>query len=167
MIQPGSFTGAGIALTYNVKVPLPQDTPYVVSAFIRRPLSEGSLAHIYLDGGQTGHFDGFSAVNTSAATTDWQFVWGVFESPHDTTISPRIVLDFNVANSDVVYVDQFALTPYSQFITPDSLQPDQEPGAIAMGTGPVVPEPAVTWSLLGMTLPAFVVSKWIRRNRRA
>lgn len=158
VIQPSPFTGPGIALTYDASIPLLSDTPYVLSAFIRRPLAEGSLAHIYLDGGL-----GLPStpVNTSATTGEWQFVWGVFETPNNNrTLTPRIVLDFNVGTNDIVYVDQFALTPYSLFTTPISLEPDQEPGAT------VVPEPAITWSLLGMTIPALLAGKWIQRNRQ-
>ena len=141
LIQPGTFNGIGVALSYDGKLQV--NVQYVLSAFIRRPTPDGSLAHIYIDnGGNQGDHQVFA----SAATSEWQFVWGVY-SVSATGLTPRIVMDTKVGPNDVLYVDEFAATPLSQFHPPVA----------------GVPEPAVTWSLLGMTLPAFLVRKWIRR----
>jgi hypothetical protein len=147
VIHPGTFSGSGIALSYDGAFSVGAGTQYVLSAFIRRPSPGGSLAHIYIDNGDNA---GDYSVNTSAATDGWQFVWGVYTAPQHTGVTPRVVVDFQVSPTDVVYVDEFAFTPLADF------QPPVQ----------AVPEPAVTWSLLGMTLPALLARKWIRRAQR-
>ena len=145
VIQPGTFTGSGIALSYDGRIPVNPGDQYVLSAFIRRPTPDGSAAHIYIDNGNNpGDHQTFTLPNTS----QWQFVWDVYTMPAGGTgITPRVVLDFNVNPNDVVYVDQFAYTPLSQF------QP------------PSVPEPG-TLSLLGLTLPVAWGWKRARLNDR-
>lgn len=147
LIQPGTFTGIGVGLSYDGKLIPPGGEDYVLSAFIRRPTPGGSLAHIYIDNGDN---PGDHKVDVLATTSEWQFVWGIYHY-QGAGVTPRIVMDTKVTPSDVLYVDEFAFTPLSEFQLPVE----------------TVPEPAVTWSLLGMTIPAFLASKWIRRNRRA
>jgi hypothetical protein len=111
-IQPGNNSGAGIALTLGSVFFLPS-TPHVLSGWVRRSDTTSANADIYLDlWGAAGGF----RVDT-APQPGWQFVYGVF-TPTGGQIGIRAVMDQTVASSEVVLVDELAITPLASFAPP-------------------------------------------------
>ncbi len=122
-----SFNGPGFALNHNVSVQ--SGVSYVLSGFFNTAsLTEGDQMYIDLNDVSFEH----SCV-APTGVAGWQFVWWSFTVPsgyHSLTV--RLVRDGNVVQGHYGYVDEVALTPVSEFATPE-----------------VVPEPA-TLLLLAM-----------------
>lgn len=116
-IQPGNNSGAGIALTLGSVFTLPP-TPHVLSGWIRRSDTTSTNADIYLDlWGAAGGF----RVDT-APRPGWQFVYGTF-TPAGGQFGIRTVMDQVVSSSEVVLVDELAITPLSSFVPPVAAVP--------------------------------------------
>ena len=112
-IDPGHFSGSGLAVTYNGIFHLTPGHVYVLSAFVRRPNPEASLAHIYLDLWAPPGI----AVPSTNSTADWQFIYGTFTAT-TAPVTTRAIVDFNVNVSDVAYFDEIAITPVEEFVPP-------------------------------------------------
>lgn len=111
----GAFQGPGITLEYRSGFNLLPSTVYVVSAFLRVHSQTSTNARIYLD---LWDVPGDPAILADRTTTDWQFVWGLFDSRNTTWVGFRVVADSYLQEGDSVDIDEIAITPLESFQLP-------------------------------------------------
>ena len=117
-IRPGTFKGAGVAITYNGIYCLKPGREYILSGFIKRPHSDNSRAHVYFDLWLQRNP---LLVSSTNLTTEWQFVYGAFTASNDP-VTARATIDSEVAETDVSYFDELAITPIEDFVPPTILR---------------------------------------------
>jgi len=145
------LSGFGIGLSGPARTfaEVPNDgQAWVLSAFVRSA-ANGAVT--------LGRLDRFGALASETyfdtSNSDWQFVYEEFTNNQSGFWYPRLVLHGDGSNltapGEAIYIDEFALTPKSQFVLPT-----------VAGTN--VPEASSTAPLLGLACAAMTLVRWKR-----
>jgi hypothetical protein len=133
---PTDINGSGVSADTITGFPNPcWNVRCVLSGFINTAgLAPGASAR--LDIPSTSFFSvGSGELQYGLDSNVWQFVYADFQQNTNPSVSLRMVLDTIVSEGDYVYFDDIALTPFSEFVAPNSA-PIPEPGtALLMGLG--------------------------------
>jgi len=143
-VVPGTFSGAGIAVTHGPFFTLAEGQTVVLSAFVKRINGSAGTGNVYLDLWGTSF-----QVFVPNTTSEWQFVYGTYTSPIQKDLVARAVVDGAVTPFDEFYVDDLAVTHVADFSPPILLS---------------APEPMTTSALVAAGLVGLGVSRRFLRR---
>lgn len=89
---------------------------YVISCLVRYPKRPSPASKIHMD---LWNMPGEEKVFTDKDTTEWQMLWTRYSAEMAEFISFRIYLGGECLPSDVIYLDEIAVTPVNEFRFPE------------------------------------------------
>lgn len=135
-LQPGTFQGAGVAVTYYDLYPVPPGDSVVLSVLVRRANPSASKAKVFLDFWDA---PGTTRIEARLQKAEWQMLQATYTAPKDggpVLLGARVGVDGEVTPDDRILIDELAITPSSGFVPPKTVSPDSVSGAKEEVDGP-------------------------------